>query len=95
MENKWTDCKREDLSSIPKMQENGFEVEFSYKDRMHNRTTPDNVPSFAVTFKKDNFYIWRMYGIMENGVHLQWQTAKLIDGHFVEHKPIATLDSFL
>ena len=81
---KWTDLKRQDLSSIPMMEEKGFKTIFSYYDKDAKRTIPDNPPHMAVNFEKGDLIIW--------SIKTGWQTAYLIGSSYMYHKPYKTLE---
>lgn len=83
----WKDCKITSLQIADKMLELGFVMDFSYKDEMHNRTTPDKPPMFGVTYKLGTLNVWRI----QNGV----QTANLINSHFTNHKPYKSMEDFI
>lgn len=91
---KWEECGREDLNMIPQMEANGFKVEFSYKDKMHKRTSIENVPHDAVSFVKGNFHVWRIYK-EQDGMPYHWMTSELVDGFYTNHKPIQELKEIL
>lgn len=79
----FADMSREDLSHIAFMQGLGFEVDFHHLDKRYERTVPENPPHNAVSFIKGNFHVWFTGKF--------WQTAKLIDGYYCDHKPIENL----
>ena len=91
---KWEECEREDLNMIPKMVANGFVPEFSYKDRMHKRTTVEMIPTDAVSFVKGNLHVWKIYEY-KDGMNYEWMTSELIDGYYTNHKPIDKLEEIL
>lgn len=92
---KWEECGRNDLQAIPMMEANGFKVDFSYKDRMHKRTTIEAIPHDAVSFSKGDLHVWKAYKYKEDGMYYEWMTAKLVDNHYTDHKPIEDLKEIL
>ena len=80
----WLDLHREDLRSIPMMEEKGFTTVFSYDDKGYKRTTPDNAPHFPVNFKKNDLHIWK--------IKTGWQTAYLTATHYVKHILFQTIE---
>ncbi len=70
---RWEDCKREDLSSIPKMISNGFTPIFHSQDKTHKRTTIDNVPHNTVSFERDNIHIWKTSYVDEHVLYHRWR----------------------
>jgi len=87
---KWLTKARIDLNCIPKMVELGFDVEMDYNDKRHDRTTVDNVPMNPVSFKKDNFVIWKAVDFHTNDII--FRTAYLVDGHYTGHKSYNDID---
>lgn len=92
---KWEDCGRDDLNSIPLMIENGFTVEFSWRDKMHGRTTFDNPPLDAVSFSKDDLHIWRLYNHVDGEIEFNWIKANLIEGHYTNHVKVVNIKNIL
>lgn len=88
---KWTDHKRTDLRSIPKMERNHWEPVFSDVDKRHNRITPDHPPIASVGFKKNGVHVWK---VIRYGVE-SWKVADLIDGYFCNHRDISYLSELL
>lgn len=88
---KWEDCGRDDLNIIPTMIKNGFTPVFSHKDKMHNRTSFENCPHDAVSFVKGTLNVWKIYGKED----FSWQTADLIDGYYVNHKPLKEISELV
>lgn len=94
---KWEDCEREDLNMIPTMIKNGFTPDFSYRDRMHKRTSIEHIPSDAVGFVKGNLHVWKIYNYSKTelktpaSMGYNWMTSELIDGYYTNHKPIEEL----
>lgn len=86
MNREWEKSPRIDLQIIPRMEALGCVTEFSYRDRMHKRTNPNSMPMDSVSFtfkrKADVVRIWQT----KDG----WQTAKLVDGYYTDHKPFQT-----
>ena len=77
--NEWSTIPREDLRYIPELEKAGWAVEFSYKDKLNGRTTPEHCPADAVSFRKGDYHIWNTY---TKG----WAYAKLYMGSFIEHQ---------
>ncbi len=90
MEN-WTDSSREDLNMIPTMEQNGFTADIHWRDRMHKRTTPQNVPQDAVSFKKGNVHVWQS----PYGGKMHWRVAELVLGFYCNHRSYDTLNEVL
>ncbi|MBN1117780.1 MAG: hypothetical protein JXA77_11280 [Bacteroidales bacterium] len=88
----WTDCQRDDLNNIPLAIEKGWSPDFNYKDKMHHRTTPENVPHDCVSFKKDNKSAWKIYTKTSESYFPQWRVADLIDGYYRNHRTYDTLE---
>jgi hypothetical protein len=53
----WTDLPREDLNMYPEMLAAGFQPKFDHRDKMHGRTTPDNVPHWPIEYYSDTEFI--------------------------------------
>lgn len=79
----WEQFPREDLNEIPMMEAAGFTVHFKDRDAQRGRTTPEQFPFWPVSFSKGNFHVWK--------IHEGWQTARLVDGYFVDHEPVLDL----
>lgn len=91
--NDWSGFIRDDLKMIPTMEANGFTVTFHDQDRLHKRTTPENVPNHEVGFKKGTLNIWKI--IDRSRDIMVWQTADLIDGYYRNHTPYDTLEEII
>lgn len=83
-------CERADLKGIPGMIEKGYEPVFVAEDKRAERTGPHNWPHNGVTFSKGTHHVWPIINRKEDTS--AWMTADLIDGHYTNHKQIATLE---
>lgn len=93
MPKKWEDCGRDDLNMIPKMQAAGWVPTFDYKDMRSNRITPENPPMDSVSFRKGIITSWKCYEFKTGNGY--WQTADLLDNHFVNHRRRETLEDVI
>ena len=73
------------------MVENGFTPIFNWRDKMHGRTTFENIPHEAVSFNKENLHVWKVYDYQENDITFNWMTAKLVDNHYTNHIPLRNI----
>ena len=83
----WLKSNNKNLQQIPMMLENGFKLEFSYKDEMHGRITPSKPPIYGVNFIKGDLVVWK--------IKQGYQTANLIDGSYKNHKTFKNLRQVL
>ena len=88
---KWEDCPREDLKMIPKMQNAGWEVQFSYNDKRQKRTTICIVPHDPVSFQKNDKTTWCCFG-RKNVI---WKVTDLINGYYSNQREYDTLEEVL
>ena len=80
----WNKFQREDLNSIPQMEDMGFAVVFHENDKRNGRISPQNYPHNAVSFKRetDGLVIWMII----RGTKIAWQTAFLKNGSYCDHQ---------
>ena len=84
----WKDFKeREDLRMIPIMATHGFRVIYNPLDASHNRTSPRNVPLYAVSFGKRGVMVWKSAS--------GWRSADIDAGIYRNHETHETLDDFI
>jgi hypothetical protein len=90
---RWEDCPREDLRMIPQMVAAGFTPEFSYKDKRAERTEPTNCPHDGVSFVKGDLHAW---GVIDHHKDRSaWMTADLINGSYINHHSVDTLQDVI
>lgn len=87
---KWLTMARIDLNCIPKMVELGYDVQMNYNDKQFGRTTVDNVPMYSVSFRKDNYVIWKIIDY-KTGDTL-FRSSYVVDGHYTNHKTYENID---
>lgn len=84
----WIDFERDDLNHIDIAIEEGWLPDFSYRDKIHYRTIPENFPHDPVSFVKGNKYTWKGYKHDKS----YWIVADLIDKHYTNHRQYDTLE---
>lgn len=89
-DSRWLKMARIDLNCIPKMVGLGFDVYMNYEDKRFGRTTPDNVPMFPVSFRKNNYHIWKI--INRNTGLVMFRSSYVVDGFYTNHDTFENID---
>lgn len=87
---RWLAMGRIDLNCIPKMVELGFDVMMNYNDKQFGRTSVDNVPMYPVSFRKDNYAIWKIIDYKSGNI--LFRSSYVVDGYYTNHQTYENID---
>ena len=81
---KWSDSPRIDLCYMEHAISQGWTPEFDWRDKTHNRTTPDNCPHNPVGYKKGVVHAWKCIDYKKHVPY--FRVANMREGKFYNHR---------
>jgi len=92
---KFSDSPRIDLICYDKAVEQGWTPKFDWRDKTHNRTTPENCPHYPISYKKGAVMAWKQ--VNRYTLEPYFKVADLIDdsGGCCNHRNYDNFDQIL